>query len=397
MKKGRATLAVLVLSAVCVAGATAGQEASTAGRTYKKVGSWGKAGTGNGQFNNAFGLATDKAGNVYVADSDNRRVQVFTSKGTFVRKMAQTDTSVLDVAIDPEGNVWTTNDTGAQARQYSPAGAPLASIDTPKGALGIAVDAEGHVFVSTAGDNIAEVVRYDKTATGYSAGKTWGGIQSPQDVEVSPDGSVYVADTRGAPPNVKRYDVNGRLLKKINMKLPATAGAGVILGIGVDLDCNVWAVNAPERNVMLYSPTGKLLATATSGDLLAEDIAVGPTGDLYVYDISTHSVIRFAEDKSKPATANVPGRIVVAHGKATVRYGATAFACPAKVAAVATLSGKGVSGRAALQVAAGKFTPIAMAVKGPAGKTVPATFTIVLKTNGRSTTEKKSVLVSFGR
>ncbi len=38
-----------------------------------------------------------------------------------------------------------------------------------------------------------------------------------------------------------------------------------------------------------------------------------------------------------------------------------------------------------------------MSVHGPAGKTVKATFTIVLKTNGRPTTETKSVQVTFAR
>jgi hypothetical protein len=48
-------------------------------------------------------------------------------------------------------------------------------------------------------------------------------------------------------------------------------------------------------------------------------------------------------------------------------------------------------------IAAGKFTPIPMKVSGPAGQTVKATFAIVLKTNGRPTTEKKAVQVSFSK
>ena len=45
------------------------------------------------------------------------------------------------------------------------------------------------------------------------------------------------------------------------------------------------------------SPTGKVLGTATSPDLIAQDVAVGPTGDLYAYDGGTHAVVRFAEDR----------------------------------------------------------------------------------------------------
>jgi hypothetical protein len=50
-----------------------------------------------------------------------------------------------------------------------------------------------------------------------------------------------------------------------------------------------------------------------------------------------------------------------------------------------------------VKVAAGKTTVIAIPVHGPAGKTVAATFTIVLETNGRPTTEKRGVRVSFSK
>ena len=38
---------------------------------------FGSSGTGNGQFNNPFGIAVGSGGNIYVADANNNRVQVF--------------------------------------------------------------------------------------------------------------------------------------------------------------------------------------------------------------------------------------------------------------------------------------------------------------------------------
>jgi DNA-binding beta-propeller fold protein YncE len=38
---------------------------------------WGSPGTADGQFNFPDGIAIDSEGNVYVADSDNNRIQVF--------------------------------------------------------------------------------------------------------------------------------------------------------------------------------------------------------------------------------------------------------------------------------------------------------------------------------
>src|SRR5215213_7825688 len=47
---------------------------------------WGQQGTGDGEFFSPYGLAVDSAGNVYVSDTFNDRVQKFTSAGVFVTR-----------------------------------------------------------------------------------------------------------------------------------------------------------------------------------------------------------------------------------------------------------------------------------------------------------------------
>ena len=103
-------------------------------------------------------------------------------------------------------------------------------------------------------------------------------------------------------------------------------------------------------------------------------------------------MIRFAEDKAKPSAANVPGTIAVSGGSAKIAYTLSGVACPAEVGAVATVTGPGISGKAAgLKLKAGAKNVIQMKfAKAASGK---ATFKIVLKTNGRPTTETRSVTV----
>jgi sugar lactone lactonase YvrE len=387
-------IALVAFATSAVAATATTQSLQASGPTYKVLGSFGKEGTGNGQFStNITGLAVDKAGNLYVSDGNLNRVQAFSPKGAFLRKYALVpgEGGTFDVAVSPTGDVWATTDTGAQARRFPKNGGAPENFDTPGGANGIAVDANDNVYVSTNAGDIAAVVRFDKSDAGWAPAKTWvgGGFQWPIDVETSPDGTVYVADVKGAPPNIKHFDASGKLLKRINTKMQATAGAGVTLGIGVDPDCNVWSVNNEQRNVALYSPSGKLLATATSGDMLAKDIAVGPTGDLYVFDIYTRKITRFGLDRAKPAAASVAGTVTVANGVAKVKYTLSSVACPAQVAGVASLSGS-VNGKASVTVPAGKSTVLTIPVKGKAGK---AQFKIVLKTNGRPTTQTQSVTV----
>lgn len=398
-------LGVLVVFATCAVGATASQVQTAAGPAYKKVGSWGKAGSAKGQFLNVPGLATDKTGKVYTLDADNNRVQVFTAKGAWIRMWGSKGdgsgqfSNAQDLALDSQGNVWVADDGNVRLQQFSGGGTFLTEIPTTVGADGVGVDPEGNVYYSYGNDNVHAVQRFDKTETGWEAGKTFGGFQSPGDVAVSADGSIYVSDHRGDPPNVKRFDSTGKLLKTIKLQMPGTAGAGALFGIGVDPDCNVWATNAAQRNVAKYSPAGKLLGTVTSGDLIGVDVAVGPTGDLYVFDSGSRSIIHLAEDRSKPATATVVGLPLVSKTAkgyvARVKYALSAVACPAKVAATATLSGKGIAGKASVTLPVGKTTVIEIPLaKATAGSRTTATFKIVLKTNGRPTTQTRTLPVS---
>jgi hypothetical protein len=47
---------------------------------------WGTFGSGDGQFSNPYGIAVDSSGNVYVADTNNNRIEKFSSAGTVLAK-----------------------------------------------------------------------------------------------------------------------------------------------------------------------------------------------------------------------------------------------------------------------------------------------------------------------
>ena len=51
---------------------------------------WGTQGSGNSQFKNPSGVAVDAAGNIYVTDTDNYRVQKFNTNGEYLTQWGGT-------------------------------------------------------------------------------------------------------------------------------------------------------------------------------------------------------------------------------------------------------------------------------------------------------------------
>ena len=88
------------------------------------VRSWGEPGSGPGQFNVPHSIAVDAAGNVYVADRGNRRIQVFDGDGRFLRQMT------IDVPAPPDARPAIGNRPTATTGTMSP-GAPWTVCITP--------------------------------------------------------------------------------------------------------------------------------------------------------------------------------------------------------------------------------------------------------------------------
>jgi len=86
--------------------------------------SWGEKGTGPGQFRLPHSIAIDRNNNVYVGDRTNRRIQVFTTGGKFLRSMT------IDVPPAP-GTRSTYGNTPSGERLAELIGAPNAICITP--------------------------------------------------------------------------------------------------------------------------------------------------------------------------------------------------------------------------------------------------------------------------
>ena len=169
------------------------------------LGTFGEKGTGMGQFNSPCDIKISPEGKVYVADRNNSRIQVFHSDWTvshIIDGKVSGDSSFTNpegISLDLCGNVHVTGDGSNSVTVFSASGQFVYKYDQTvlKRPTGIAIDSGGYSLV---------VNCYPSSLCVFDpSGKVFHfveGFDSPYGVSVSPDGSVWVADT-----------YNGRLVK----------------------------------------------------------------------------------------------------------------------------------------------------------------------------------------
>jgi len=145
----------------------------TAAHVYKgTIGMLGSQGSDNWRFNNPRGVAVDKNSNVYVADSDNHRVQkcVLVTGGYTCSTFVGIEDNVnddfshlhpLSVVVDATGRVYVADEWNNRIQVFDSSGAYLTTIAGDWGSMdgqmtgprGVAVDANGNVYVAEGEDN----------------------------------------------------------------------------------------------------------------------------------------------------------------------------------------------------------------------------------------------------
>jgi len=253
------------------------------------VTSWGGPGAANGQFGTKFpnanpmGITVGPDGNVYVSDTWNQRVQVFSPAGVFLRAFGRSNPTdaagnILpfnapdqfygprQIAVAPNGNLYVADTGNERIQVYSPRGV--------------------HLF------NIGQGDHNPQTRPGY--------VFEPSGVAIDRHGVVYVADYWDK--RVQRFTLTGAYLGQY----PISGWAAQDYNepyLAVDDNGRLFATDAPGAGnvhvnhvLELDAATGRLIHAfggRTTGALKSPSgIAVGPNGALYIADSGTAQVFK---------------------------------------------------------------------------------------------------------
>jgi uncharacterized protein (TIGR03437 family) len=252
------------------------------------------------QLNTPQGLALDKRGNLYIADSVNNRVRIVTTDGLI-------NTFAGNGTVSPGGtpNAYGDGGTATDANLHLPSG--------------VAVDGSGNVYIADTGDNTIRIVTTDGVINRFAGDSfpgffadgqaaTTGEVHTPSDVAVDSSGNVYIADTANA--RIRKVTTDG-LINTIagNTSIGYSGDSGAAtsanltapMSIALDSSGNLFFVDNGVSRIRKVDTKGIITTLAGNGTPgfggdgsdptkaqlnFPTGIAIDGSGNLYVADSS---------------------------------------------------------------------------------------------------------------
>jgi len=245
------------------------------------------------RFNGPSGVATDSAGNVYVADTNNSTIRKITPAGVV---------STLAGTVSVTGS---TDATGAAARFNNPRGA--------------AADSTGNVYVGDTGNNIIRKITPAGVVTTLAgtAGTTGStdatgaaaSFNFPQGVATDSAGNVYVADTLNN--SIRKITPAGVVSTLAGMGIAGSAdGTGPAasfnfpVGVATDNAGNVYVTDANNSTIRKITPAGVVSTLAGTARVFGSangiggaasfnspvGVATDSAGNVYVADTNNSTI-----------------------------------------------------------------------------------------------------------
>ena len=262
----------------------------------------GKPGNSSNDFDEPRAVAIGQDGTIYVADTGNKRVQVFDAAGHYLSTItggAGSDEKFVEplaLAITSEGELVVLDSEPGWIYRFSPDGTLRARVGGPSAQLyhprGMAIDGQNNLYIADTGG--ARVVKMslggEKLQVIGTRGNGNGQFLEPSDCVVDSEGYLFVTDV----PNhrIEMFDAAGNYLREFQIPA-ANAYNGPHLTLAPDRSL---LVTAPDQHqIQRYSREGALLSVwGDSGDAAGKlRLLVGIASDgksIWVTDPGNHTV-----------------------------------------------------------------------------------------------------------
>ncbi len=298
-------------------------------------GSWGSSGSGNGQFDGLFGVAVDSAGDVYVADTFNNRIQKFTSAGAYVTQWGSFGSGngqfndPQGIALDSAGNVYVTERNNSRIQEFTSAGAYVSkwgSYGTSNGQFetpfGIARDSAGNFYVADSGNNrIQKFTSAGVYVTKWGTEGTGNGqFDQPFAIATDSAGNVYVADLGNN--RIQKFTSAGAYIAKWGTKGAGNGQFNEPGGITTDSAGSVYVTDSGNCRIQKFTSAGAYVTqwgSLGSGNGQFDTpygVTTDSAGNLYVADyendriqvisqLMSENILAVAGYTAKPCTLTV--------------------------------------------------------------------------------------------
>jgi DNA-binding beta-propeller fold protein YncE len=284
----------------------------------------GSQGSEPGTFQKPRNLAIALDGTLYIADTENHRIQHLNADGSVLQVWGTfADVSKGEapggtfyepwgIAIGPDGSIFIADTWNHRIQKFSASGqfitmwGSFGQAETPTsfwGPRGVAFDSKGRLFVTDTGNKRVVIFDIDGNYINQfgSVGMQVGEFDEPVGITISKDDVIYIADTWNQRIQSFMSDSSGTFVPLISWDIVGWYGQSLDNKpyLVIDARDHLFVSDPEGYRILEFSATGEFIrywgdfSTGTDGLNIPVGVAVDSNGKLWVADSGNHRILRF--------------------------------------------------------------------------------------------------------